>query len=210
MNTVKNKPFLLLLVVLFQVFTIKAQNNFTRLHGTYNGSAKTEIIKKDGSSSTTEVKKFQVVIEKTNDDTKLILRDYKLGAYTFEDIVFDNLTATYQPENKRWKFTINPLSGDYVNAKGTSLSLQVHGSLIGSDNYVYDNGTIEFTFEIYNRPESKTKNIYKGKNDVAAGISSVAINNKKDVIYDLNGRHVQNPRKGLYIINGKKVLLNNK
>ena len=90
------------------------------------------------------------------------------------------------------------------------MSLQVHGSLIGSDNYVYDNGTIEFTFEIYNRPESKAKNIYKGKNDVAAGISSVAVNNKKDIIYDLNGRHVQNPRKGLYIINGKKVLLNNK
>ena len=46
MNTVKNKPFLLLLVLLFQVFTIKAQNKFTRLHGTYNGSAKTEIIKR--------------------------------------------------------------------------------------------------------------------------------------------------------------------
>ncbi|MGP1492576.1 MAG: hypothetical protein ACTTJJ_04110 [Prevotella fusca] len=210
MNTANYKPILLLLTLLFQVFTAKAQDNFVRLHGTYKGTASTELIKEGGNSSSTGVKKFQVVIEKTANDTKLILKDYKLGTYTFEDIVFDNLTATYQPENKRWKFTFNPLSGDYVNAKGTAYSLQLHGSLIGSNNYIYDNGTIEFTFEIYNRPESKTKNVYKGKNDVAAGISSVATKNNKDIVYDLYGRRVQNPRKGLYIINGKKVLLNNK
>ena len=210
MNTVNNKSILLLLALLFQVFTVKAQDKFTRLHGTYNGTASTELIKEGGNSSSTGVKKFQVVIEKTDNDTKVILKDYKLGTYTFEDIIFDNLTVTYQPENKRWKFTINPLSGDYINAKGTPYSLQLHGSLVGSDNYVYDNGTIEFTFEIYNKPESKTKNVYKGKNDVAAGISSLAVNNNKDVVYDLQGRRIQNPRKGLYIINGKKVMLNNK
>ena len=210
MNTVNNKSILLLLALLFQVFTVKAQDKFTRLHGTYNGTASTELIKEDGNSSSTGVKKFQVVIEKTDNDTKVILKDYKLGTYTFEDIIFDNLTVTYQPENKRWKFTINPLSGDYINAKGTPYSLQLHGSLVGSDNYVYDNGTIEFTFEIYNKPESKTKNVYKGKNNVVAGISSLAVNNNKDVVYDLQGRRIQNPRKGLYIINGKKVMLNNK
>ena len=210
MNIVNNKSVLFLIALLFQVFTAKAQSSFNRLYGTYKGSAVTETVATGGGAAFKSQKKFDVVIEKTDNDTKLILKDYKLGTYTFEDIVFDNLTVTYQPENKRWKFTFNPLSGDYVNAKGTAYSLQLHGSLIGSNNYIYDNGTIEFTFEIYNKAESKTKNVYKGKNDVAAGISSLTVNNNKDVVYDFQGRRIQNPRKGLYIINGKKVLLNNK
>ena len=42
----------------------------------------------------------------------------------------------------------------------------------------------------------------------ATGISDVSSqNNKKDKIYDLQGRIVNNPGKGLYIVNGKKLLI---
>ncbi len=208
MNIANNKSILLLLALLFQVFTANAQNSSDRLHGTYNGSATVEMTTGTGSSSSIGQKTFDVAIEKKDNDTKLIIKGYKLGRYTFEDVTFNHLTVTYQPEHKRWKFTANPLSGDYVQAKGTPFTMQLWGSVMGSDNYIYENGKIEFTFEIYNREDAKAKNVFKGENAVAAGIASIADNSNKNVLYDLQGRHVQIPRKGLYIINGRKVLLN--
>lgn len=63
----------------------------------------------------------------------------------------------------------------------------------------------------YGGGETHKSNIVWMDNPVyePTGISGVNINNqdKKDVIYDLQGRRVTAPKKGIYIMNGKKVVV---
>ena len=208
MNIVNTKNIFLLLALLFQVYIANAQENFDRLHGTYKGTASTETIIAEGKVLQGS-KNFNILIEKKGNDTKLILQNYKIGNLEFKDIIFGNLTATYQPENKRWILTVSSVFNNYAEIKNSPLTPQINGTVIGNDNYVYDNGNIEFNFEMSTNERPTIKNLFKGKNNVAAGIHSISNKNSKSIVYDLHGRHVQNPRKGLYIINGKKVLLNN-
>ena len=45
-----------------------------------------------------------------------------------------------------------------------------------------------------------------GEEDCTTGIEEI-INQKSEIIYDLQGRRVENPTKGMYIVNGKKTLI---
>ena len=155
-------------------------------------------------------RKFQVEIVKRANDTKLILKDYKLGNYEFEEIVFDNFDQYYQPEKKGWNFFTDPLSGKYLKTKDNNYTIQLWGNPIDDYCFVYENGTMDFTFEIYTNPERKVKHVFKGKKLDTDGINSLSARHDKDVIYNLHGHRTQRAQKGLYIVNGKKVLLNNK
>ena len=87
---------------------------------------------------------------------------------------------------------------------------KVWGNPIDDYCFVYENGTMDFTFEIYTNPERKVKHVFKGKKLDTNGINSLSAKHDKDVIYNLHGHRIQGAQKGLYIVNGKKVLLNNK
>lgn len=210
MKKVNIKSILLLSMLFLQAVTLKAQNDLTRIYGVYAGTAKTEIETAGGSMKQPGERKFQVEIVKRANDTKLILKDYKLGNYEFEEIVFDNFDQYYQPEKKGWNFFTDPLSGKYLKTKDNNYTIQLWGNPIDDYCFVYENGTMDFTFEIYTNPERKVKHVFKGKKLDTDGINSLSAKHDKDVIYNLHGHRIQGAQKGLYIVNGKKVLLNNK
>ena len=210
MKKVNIKSILLLSMLFLQAVTLKAQNDLTRIYGVYAGTAKTEIETAGGSMKQPGERKFQVEIVKRANDTKLILKDYKLGNYEFEEIVFDNFDQYYQPEKKGWNFFTDPLSGKYLKTKDNIYTIQLWGNPIDDYCFVYENGTMDFTFEIYTNPERKVKHVFKGKKLDTDGINSLSAKHDKDVIYNLHGHRTQGAQKGLYIVNGKKVLLNNK
>ncbi|WP_279170827.1 hypothetical protein [Prevotella denticola] len=210
MKKVNIKSILLLSMLFLQAVTLKAQNDLTRIYGVYAGTAKTEIETAGGSMKQPGERKFQVEIVKRANDTKLILKDYKLGNYEFEEIVFDNFDQYYQPEKKGWNFFTDPLSGKYLKTKDNNYTIQLWGNPIDDYCFVYENGTMDFTFEIYTNPERKVKHVFKGKKLDTDGINSLSAKHDKDVIYNLHGHRTQGAQKGLYIVNGKKVLLNNK
>lgn len=210
MKKVNIKSILLLSMLFLQAVTLKAQNDLTRIYGVYAGTAKTEIETAGGSMKQPGERKFQVEIVKRANDTKLILKDYKLGNYEFEEIVFDNFDQYYQPEKKGWNFFTDPLSGKYLKTKDNNYTIQLWGNPIDDYCFVYENGTMDFTFEIYTNPERKVKHVFKGKKLDTDGINSLSAKHDKDVIYNLHGHQTQRAQKGLYIVNGKKVLLNNK
>ncbi|AXV50091.1 hypothetical protein [Prevotella denticola] len=210
MKKVNIKSILLLSMLFLQAVTLKAQNDLTRIYGVYAGTAKTEIETAGGSMKQPGERKFQVEIVKRANDTKLILKDYKLGNYEFEEIVFDNFDQYYQPEKKGWNFFTDPLSGKYLKTKDNNYTIQLWGNPIDDYCFVYENGTMDFTFEIYTNPERKVKHVFKGKKLDTDGINSLSARHDKDVIYNLHGHRTQRAQKGLYIVNGKKVLLNNK
>lgn len=210
MKKVNIKSILLLSMLFLQTVTLKAQDDLTKIYGVYAGTAKTEIETAGGSMKQPGERKFQVEIVKRANDTKLILKDYKLGNYEFEEIVFDNFGQYYQPEKKGWNFFTDPLSGKYLKTKDNNYTIQLWGNPIDDYCFVYENGTIDFTFEIYTNPERKVKHVFKGKKLDTNGINSLSAKHDKDVIYNLHGHQTQRAQKGLYIVNGKKVLLNNK
>lgn len=210
MKKVNIKSILLLSMLFLQAVTLKAQNDLTRIHGVYAGTAKTEIETAGGSMKQPGERKFQVETVKRANDTKLILKDYKLGNYEFEEIVFDNFDQYYQPEKKGWNFFTDPLSGKHLKTKDNNYTIQLWGNPIDDYCFVYENGTMDFTFEIYTNPERKVKHVFKGKKLDTDGINSLSARHDKDVIYNLHGHRTQGAQKGLYIVNGKKVLLNNK
>lgn len=210
MKKINIKSILLLSILFLQTVTLKAQNDLTRIYGVYAGTAKTEIETAGGSMKQPGERKFQVEIVKRANDTKLILKDYKLGNYEFEEIVFDNFDQYYQPEKKGWNFFTDPLSGKYLKTKDNIYTIQLWGNPIDDYCFVYENGTMDFTFEIYTNPERKVKHVFKGKKLDTDGINSLSAKHDKDVIYNLHGHQTQRAQKGLYIVNGKKVLLNNK
>ena len=210
MKKVNIKSILLLSMLFLQAVTLKAQNDLTRIYGVYAGTAKTEIETAGGSMKQPGERKFQVEIVKRANDTKLILKDYKLGNYEFEEIVFDNFDQYYQPEKKGWNFFTDPLSGKYLKTKDNNYTIQLWGNPIDDYCFVYENGTMDFTFEIYTNPERKVKHVFKGKKLDTDGINSLSARHEKDVIYNLHGHRIQGAQKGLYIVNDKKVLLNNK
>lgn len=210
MKKVNIKSILLLSMLFLQAVMLKAQNDLTRIYGVYAGTAKTEIETAGGSMKQPGERKFQVEIVKRANDTKLILKDYKLGNYEFEEIVFDNFDQYYQPEKKGWNFFTDPLSGKYLKTKDNNYTIQLWGNPIDDYCFVYENGTMDFTFEIYTNPERKVKHVFKGKKLDTDGINSLSARHDKDVIYNLHGHRTQRAQKGLYIVNGKKVLLNNK
>ena len=210
MKKVNIKSILLLSMLFLQAVTLKAQNDLTRIYGVYAGTAKTEIETAGGSMKQPGERKFQVEIVKRANDTKLILKDYKLGNYEFEEIVFDNFDQYYQPEKKGWNFFTDPLSGKYLKTKDNNYTIQLWGNPIDDYCFVYENGTMDFTFEIYTNPERKVKHVFKGKKLDTDGINSLSAKHDKDVIYNLHGHRTQGAQKGLYIVNDKKVLLNNK
>lgn len=210
MKKVNIKSILLLSMLFLQAVTLKAQDDLTRIYGVYAGTAKTEIETAGGSMKQPGERKFQVEIVKRANDTKLILKDYKLGNYEFEEIVFDNFDQYYQPEKKGWNFFTDPFSGKYLKTKDNNYTIQLWGNPIDDYCFVYENGTMDFTFEIYTNPERKVKHVFKGKKLDTDGINSLSAKHDKDVIYNLHGHRTQGAQKGLYIVNGKKVLLNNK
>lgn len=210
MKKVNIKSILLLSMLFLQAVTLKAQDDLTRIYGVYAGTAKTEIETAGGSMKQPGERKFQVEIVKRANDKKLILKDYKLGNYEFEEIVFDNFDQYYQPAKKGWNFFTDPLSGKYLKTKDNNYTIQLWGNPIDDYCFVYENGTMDFTFEIYTNPERKVKHVFKGKKLDTDGINSLSARHDKDVIYNLHGHRTQGAQKGLYIVNGKKVLLNNK
>ena len=117
MKKVNIKSILLLSMLFLQTVTLKAQDDLTRIYGVYAGTATTEIETAGGSMKQPGERKFQVEIVKRANDTKLILKNYKLGNYEFEEIVFDNFGQYYQPEKKGWNFFTDPLSGKYLKTK---------------------------------------------------------------------------------------------
>ena len=210
MKKINIKSILLLSILFLQTATLKAQDDLTKIYGVYIGKATTEIETAGGSMKQPGERKFQVEIVKRANDTKLILKDYKLGNYEFEEIVFDNFGQYYQPEKKGWNFFTDPLSGKYLKTKDNNYTIQLWGNPIDDYCFVYENGTMDFTFEIYTNPERKVKHVFKGKKLDTDGINSLSAKHDKDVIYNLHGHRTQRALKGLYIVNGKKVLLNNK
>ena len=210
MKKVNIKSILLLSMLFLQTVTLKAQDDLTKIYGVYIGKATTEIETAGGSMKQPGERKFQVEIVKRANDTKLILKDYKLGNYEFEEIVFDNFDQYYQPEKKGWNFFTGPLSGKYFKTKDNIYTIQLWGNPIDDYCFVYENGTMDFTFEIYTNPERKVKHVFKGKKLGTSGINSLSARHDKEVIYNLHGHRTQRAQKGLYIVNGKKVLLNNK
>ena len=155
MKKINIKSILLLSILFLQTATLKAQDDLTKIYGVYIGKATTEIETAGGSMKQPGERKFQVEIVKRANDTKLILKDYKLGNYEFEEIVFDNFDQYYQPEKKGWNFFTDPLSGKYFKTKDNIYTIQLWGNPIDDYCFVYENGTMDFTFEIYTNPERK-------------------------------------------------------
>ncbi|MFC2314254.1 MAG: hypothetical protein ACFNLR_09715 [Prevotella denticola] len=108
MKKINVKSILLLSMLFLQTVTLKAQDDLTKIYGVYIGTATTEIETAGGSMKQPGERKFQVEIVKRANDTKLILKNYKLGNYEFEEIVFDNFGQYYQPEKKGWNFWVSP------------------------------------------------------------------------------------------------------
>lgn len=80
------------------------------------------------------------------------------------------------------------------------------GSIDDNYSFVYEDGRIELTFEIFSDKAKKYKQEFKGKNTTTSIKSLHAKKSTSNIVYDLSGRRVHQPKKGLYIVNGKKII----
>ena len=171
-----------------------AQDVPGKLLGVYKGKATTTLIINEGKTKKQEAEKvFDVEIIKQGNDTKLVLKDLKLGDDEFKEIPFHGLGCYYEDGKKRWNiFTESPLSGEKLETK--------------AKKQVTLWGSIELTFEIFSDKAKKYKQEFKGKNTTTNIKSLRAKKLTNSIVYDLSGRRVHQPKKGLYIVNGKKIV----
>ena len=201
------KKSILSAILLIQTGLIMAQDLPEKLLGVYKGKATTTLIINEGKTKKQEAEKvFDVEIIKTGNDTKLVLKDFKLGDDEFKEIPFHGLGCYYEEGKKRWNiFTESPLSGEKLETKAKK-QVTLWGSIDDNYSFVYEDGRIELTFEIFSDKAKIYKQEFKGKNTTTNIKSLRAKKLTNSIVYDLSGRRVHQPKKGLYIINGKKIV----
>ena len=89
------KKSILSAILLIQTGLMMAQDVPEKLLGVYKGKATTTLIINEGETKKQEAEKvFDVEIIKTGNDTKLVLKDFKLGDDEFKEIPFRDLCKT--------------------------------------------------------------------------------------------------------------------
>ncbi|MFC2372006.1 hypothetical protein [Segatella oris] len=201
------KKSILSAILLIQTGLMMAQDVPEKLLGVYKGKATTTLIINEGETKKQEAEKvFDVEIIKTGNDTKLVLKDFKLGDDEFKEIPFHGLGANYEAGKKRWNiFPGSLLSGEKYETKDNK-QIMLWGAIDDNYSFVYEDGRIELTFEIFSDKAKKYKQEFKGKNTTTNIKSLRAKKLTNSIVYDLSGRRVHQPKKGLYIINGKKIV----
>ena len=111
-----------------------AQNVPEKLLGIYKGKATTTLIINEGEIKKQEAEKvFDVEIIKKGNDTKLVLKDFKLGDDEFKEIPFHGLGCYYEDGKKRWNiFPGSLLSGEKYETKDNK-QIMLWGAI--DDNY---------------------------------------------------------------------------
>ena len=102
-------------------------------------------------------------------------------------------------------FLPSPLSGEKLETKAKK-QVTLWGSIDDNYSFVYEDGRIELTFEIFSDKAKIYKQEFKGKNTTTSIKSLRAKKSTSSIVYDLSGRRVHQPKKGLYIVNGKKIV----
>ena len=70
------------------------------------------------------------------------------------------------------------------------------GAIDDNYSFVYEDGRIELTFEIFSDKAKKYKQEFKGKNTTTNIKSLRAKKLTNSIVYDLSGRRVHQPKKG--------------
>lgn len=201
------KKSILSAILLIQTGLMMAQDVPEKLFGIYKGKATTTLIINEGETKKQEAEKvFDVEIIKKGNDTKLVLKDLKLGDDEFKEIPFHGLGCYYEDGKKRWNiFTESPLSGEKLETKAKK-QVTLWGAIDDNYSFVYEDGRIELTFEIFSDKAKIYKQEFKGKNTTTSIKSLRAKKLTNSIVYDLSGQRVHQPKKGLYIVNGKKII----
>ena len=102
-------------------------------------------------------------------------------------------------------YRVPSLSGEKLETKAKK-QVTLWGFIDDNYSFVYEDGRIELTFEIFSDKAKKYKQEFKGKNTTTSIKSLRAKKPTNSIVYDLSGRRVHQPKKGLYIVNGKKII----
>lgn len=120
----------------------------------------------------------------------------------------DSITMTFKVtvpvDCKPGNYTIDFVGGDIENDGG--IEAYESGKAAKDDSRAYHVGTFSHSY-IDNKNTAAACKVTVVA-DEAAGINNVAVEEKSDAIYDLDGKKLKKPRKGVNIIDGKKVISN--
>ena len=197
--------------------TAEPGSNYYKIYGVATGSNQGNAVKTNDYGYATAVSKGHIVMptgiayvaEDKGDWAK---------AYTVRCVPYDNGFLVKGDANTYYNFTYGTeVALPCVNAfkKGSGSGVE---SGTGPYNYILNgnmfkaaNGQNVASTKAYLQltsqvPAGARALIFNDDEDVA-GITSAALSQAKEQVYDLQGRSVAQPTKGFYIVNGKKVIM---
>ncbi len=191
-----NRLLLSIVLLVFSISSMTAQDDVNDIFGSYSG-------KMTSSLSTIKEVTFQLSEDASN-RPQLILKNYKIGIYTLEDITLDNIIIT--KDGEKWMIEGAKIyQGSYSTADGHYV-MQLSIRLNSGKNYV-SSGVLVAEMDVTFSESTIHEKFTSASSTTGIKLDAVNRKGEKDVIYDLHGRRVTNPKHGVYIVNSRKVVL---